>query len=148
MPRRQTAPRQWFVLVDETGMQPVKQIPRGSGVLLLKPLAAASMRRLRQIARHRRLTVVREGLGAAARVHDSRELRRALSARTPLIFLSPLHRTASHPDWEPLPRMRAAALVRLGGRKLLALGGMDARKFERVRRLGFQGWAGISAFRT
>jgi thiamine-phosphate pyrophosphorylase len=44
--------------------------------------------------------------------------------------------------------MRAAALARLGGRSLLALGGMDARKFARIGRLGFRGWAGISAFRT
>lgn len=148
MPRRQTAPRQWFILVDETAMSAVKQLPRGSGVVLLKPLAPAAVRRLRRIARHRGLTVVREAFGSAARVHDSRELRRALSARTPLIFLSPLHVTASHPDWDPLPRMRAAALARLGGRALFALGGMDARKFERVRRMGFQGWAGISALRT
>jgi thiamine-phosphate pyrophosphorylase len=76
------------------------------------------------------------------------ELRRALSAGTPLILLSPLYPTASHPDWKPLPRMRAAALARLGGRRLFAVGGMDARKFERVKKLGFQGWAGISAFRT
>jgi thiamine monophosphate synthase len=31
---------------------------------------------------------------------------------------------------------------------LIALGGMDARKYARIRNLGFQGWAGISAFRT
>jgi hypothetical protein len=44
--------------------------------------------------------------------------------------------------------MRAAALARLGKRRLLALGGMDARKFARIKGLGFQGWAGISAFKT
>ena len=33
-------------------------------------------------------------------------------------------------------------------RKLFALGGMDSRKFARIRMLGFQGWAGISAFKT
>jgi thiamine-phosphate pyrophosphorylase len=44
--------------------------------------------------------------------------------------------------------MRAAALARLAGRKLVALGGMDERRFRRVERLGFVGWAGISAFRT
>jgi thiamine-phosphate pyrophosphorylase len=67
--------------------------------------------------------------------------------RTPMILLSPLFPTRSHPDWEPLPRMRAAALARLGRRNLFALGGMDARKFARIERLGFRGWAGISAFR-
>jgi thiamine-phosphate pyrophosphorylase len=44
--------------------------------------------------------------------------------------------------------MRAAALARLAGRRLIALGGMDARKFARIENLGFRGWAGISAFRT
>jgi thiamine-phosphate pyrophosphorylase len=42
--------------------------------------------------------------------------------------------------------MRAAALVRLAGRNAIALGGMDARRFRLVRRLGFQGWAGIGAW--
>jgi thiamine-phosphate pyrophosphorylase len=85
--------------------------------------------------------------GAAQRVHDMRELTRALLARTPLIFLSPIQATASHADWRPIPRMRAATLARLAKRRLIALGGMDARKFARVEKLGFQGWAGISAFR-
>jgi thiamine-phosphate pyrophosphorylase len=77
-----------------------------------------------------------------------RELRRALLARTPLILLTPLYPTGSHHDWKPIPHMRAAALARLGQRKLFALGGMNARKFARIRALGFQGWAGIWAFRT
>jgi thiamine-phosphate pyrophosphorylase len=81
-------------------------------------------------------------------VHNVRELPGALLARTPLILLSPLYPTSSHPGWKPIPRMRAAALARLGERKLLALGGMDARKYALVKRLGFRGWAGISAFRT
>jgi thiamine-phosphate pyrophosphorylase len=76
------------------------------------------------------------------------ELRRALLARTSLVLLSPLRPTQSHPEWKPIPRMRAAAMARLGRRSLVALGGMDARKFARIKRLGFQGWAGISAFRT
>jgi thiamine-phosphate pyrophosphorylase len=92
--------------------------------------------------------VVEERRRGAARVHNAGELRRALLARTPLILLSPIFPTRSHPDWKPIPRMRAAALARLGRRKLVALGGMDARKFARIKRLGFQGWAGISAFRT
>jgi thiamine-phosphate pyrophosphorylase len=112
------------------------------------PLSAKQMLRLRMEARRRGLTVVVEGSGRAERVHNPRELTRASLARTPMILLSPLYPTRSHPDWSPMPRMRAAALARLGGRKLLALGGMDARKFDRIRRLGFQGWAGISAFRT
>jgi thiamine-phosphate pyrophosphorylase len=69
-------------------------------------------------------------------------------ARTPMILLSPIFPTGSHPDWKPIARMRAATLARLGRRKLVALGGMNARRFARVKALGFRGWAGISAFKT
>ena len=147
MRRRQTIPRQWLIIAEATDLSKARRLSRGSGVLLLEPLSAADMRSLRPLARNRGLTVIRGGR-EAVRVHNMPELRRALCARTPFILLSPIFPTQSHPDWKPIPRMRAAALARLGGRRLLALGGMDARQFARIKRLGFQGWAGISAFRT
>lgn len=147
MRSRQTIASQWMIVTDEAAIAKVRRLPRGSGVLLLKSLSRTQMRRLRHIARLRGLSVLDER-GNAARVHNLRELRSALQARTPLVLLSPLFPTRSHPDWMPVQRMRAAALARLGGRRLIALGGMDARKFARVTKLGFQGWAGISAFRT
>jgi thiamine-phosphate pyrophosphorylase len=103
---------------------------------------------VRTIARSRGLVVVDEAEGAVARVHDSRELRRALLARNSLILLSPIFPTASHPEWAAIPSMRAAALARLAARRLIALGGMNAQRFARVQRLGFGGWAAIDAFRT
>ena len=148
MRRRQTVPRQWLIIADQGTIAPAFRLPRGSGILLLQPLSGRAMRRLRQSARQRSLTIVKEQRGTAKRVHNVRELRGALLARTPLILLSPLYPTSSHPGWKPIPRMRAAALARLGERKLLALRGMDARKYALVKRLGFRGWAGISAFRT
>jgi thiamine-phosphate pyrophosphorylase len=147
MSRRQTVPDQWLIITgagDRAGIAAAKRLPRGGGVLLLERLEGRDMRALRR----RSLAVVTECTGGAARVHNARELQRALIARTPMIFLSPLYPTRSHPERKPLPRMRAAALARLGRRKLFALGGMDARKFARIKALGFQGWAGISAFRT
>ena len=147
MRRRQTVPGQWLIVADEATLEAARRLPRGSGILALRQCPACAIRRLRAIAVSRELTLVEEGRGAK-RVHDLRELRSAMLRRTPLILLSPLYRTSSHPDWKPLPRMRAAALARLGGRKLVALGGMDARRFARIKPLGFQGWAGISAFRT
>jgi thiamine-phosphate pyrophosphorylase len=42
--------------------------------------------------------------------------------------------------------MRAAALARLARRRLVALGGMDARRYAKIARLGFSGWAGIDAY--
>lgn len=144
---RQTVPLQWLIIADDTAISNASLLQRCSGVLLLETVSEVGVRRLRRIAAQRNLTIIREGM-KAARVHNSRELRRAMLQRKPLVLLSPLYPTRSHPEWAPISRMRAAALARLGRRKLLALGGMDSRKFERIRSLGFQGWAGISAFRT
>jgi thiamine-phosphate pyrophosphorylase len=86
--------------------------------------------------------------GGAARVHDARQLRQAALGGARLLLLSPIFKTRSHPTWRPLPRMRAAALLRLARAPVIALGGMDSRRFAQVAPLGFQGWAGIDAFRT
>ena len=151
MRRRQTMPSRWLIIAAPDGAEvlaPVRQLPRGSGILLLQPPSAGEMRRLRRAATHRNLAIVVEGRGTAVRVHNAAELREALLARTPMILLSPMLPTPSHPDWLPLPRMRAAALARLARRRLVALGGMDERRYAAVARLGFIAWAGISAFRT
>jgi thiamine-phosphate pyrophosphorylase len=102
---------------------------------------------LRLFARSRGLSIVIEGTNSAARVHNLKELRRALLKRVPMILLSPLFETRSHPDWRPIPRMRAATLGRLGRRRLVALGGMNGKRYAKVAPLGFSGWARISAFR-
>ena len=155
MNRRQTIPRQWLIVTDPSGAAwaAVRKLPTGSGILLIVPDMSRRdrekiLRRLRQLASSRSLTIVDELDGGAVRVHDLPELRRALLHRTPLILLSPIYPTRSHPDWPPLPRMRAAAFARLAGRGFVALGGMSERRFAQVRALGFQAWAGISAFRT
>lgn len=140
--------RQWFIVDASVDWPLVRRLPAETGILVLAEVNPADARKLRAIRRRRRSRVVIEAPRTAARVHDIRELRRALLARTPLILLSPIHPTASHPAWRPLPRMRAAALARLAGRRLVALGGMDSARFRRIERLGFQAWAGISAFRT
>ena len=144
MRRRQRVPRQWFILADPAQLGALRRLPSGTGVLLIEALSATDMRRIRRSG----VPFVEERRRQAARVHKVRELRRALIARTPLVLLSPIFPTGTHPEWKPIPPMRAAALARLGGRKLLALGGMDAHKFARIKSLGFHGWAGMSAFRT
>jgi thiamine-phosphate pyrophosphorylase len=151
MSRRQIMPNQWLILDylnDESPLNALRSLEQGSGVLVIGGIDQRQLRRLNRLARSRRLTVVMETRRQAARVHDSAELRRALLARVPFIFLSPVFATRSHPDWQPLHRMRAAALTRLANRRLLALGGMDARRYAIIAPLGFAGWAGISAFRT
>ncbi len=155
-PRQTALPRQWLIADERLGNElwpAVRKLRPGSGVILLfhglpRRERAAMLRQLRRSAPARRLTLVDEAAGGAARVHDVRELRRALLARTPLVLLSPVFPTRSHPERRALPLMRAAAMTRLAGRRLIALGGMDARRFARVHRLGFSGWAAIDAFRT
>jgi thiamine-phosphate pyrophosphorylase len=144
-------PEQWLIVndrIDPSGWQALRKLARGSGVLVLDGLKVSEHRRLRNLARARGLTVVIEAPCAAIRVHDVRELRNALLRRAPMILLSPMWPTRSHRHWKPLPRMRAAALARLGHRKLVALGGMTETRYAKIAPLGFIGWAGISAFRT
>ena len=156
MKRRQTVPRSWLVADERMGedlWSAVRKLSPGSGILLLyhdipKGRRARLKAKLRRVAIARRLTIADEAAGEAARVHDVHEIRDAGMKRLPLLFLSPVFATRSHPDWRPMPRMRAAALARLASAPVIALGGMDGRRFARVRRLGFQGWAGIDAFRT
>lgn len=150
MRRRQTMPRQWLIIADGDGdvVAAVSRLPRGSGALLLEPIPAGAMLRLRVLARERGLTIIAEQPRSVSRVHDSHELRQALLVRSELILLSPIHPTGSHPEWKPLPRMRAATLARLARRRAVALGGMNATRYARIAPLGFIAWAGISAFRT
>ena len=149
MKRRQTVPEQWMILngrLDATALAAIRSLPRGSGLLVLCRLAPADHRRLRRVASLRAIRIIQEAPRTAARVHNLRELSRARLRGAGLILISPVYRTRSHPDWQPLGRMRAATLARLAGGDAIALGGMDEQRFEPTRRLGFVGWAGISSW--
>jgi len=151
MGRRQTIASEWLIVTappDPALWRAIRRLKRGTGLLLLCRLPASQKRRLRHLAQLRSLQVVAEGPRTAARVHDARELLPALLRCVPLILVSPLFETGSHPDWAPLPRMRAAALARLAHRRAIALGGMSGKRYAKIAPLGFIGWAGISAFRT
>jgi thiamine-phosphate pyrophosphorylase len=156
MKRRQTrTPQRWLVADERTGGElpaALRRLPPGSGVLLLyRDMAAGKRARLlamlRRLARRRGLVIVDEAAGEAARVHILEELLNAGLGRVPLLFLSPMAPTRSHPGRPPLPRMKAAALLRLAKVPVIALGGMNEQRFAAVRRLGFAGWAGIDAWR-
>jgi thiamine-phosphate pyrophosphorylase len=148
---RQITPRQWLVIPDASdrdALAAAKSLPRGSGVLLVTKLIESDMQQLRRAARRRGLVLVVEMPGIAERVHNLRELSGAMLRRTPLILLSPLRPTSTHPGSRPIPRMRAAALAKLANRHLIALGGMNQARYATFEPLGFIAWAGISAFRT
>jgi thiamine-phosphate pyrophosphorylase len=154
MNRRQTLPRQWLVADGRLGEQlwpTVRALPRGSGVLFLyrdlrKGDRARLLARMRRITKGRGLAIADEAAGGARRVHNSKEVRQSGLRRAPILFLSPMFATRSHPAWKPIPTMRAAALVRMARSPVIALGGMDERRFRRTERLGFSGWAGIDAW--
>ena len=155
MQRRQSRiPRQWLITDERLGdrlLPAIRRLPLGSGVLLRhRELPKGKRQRLkhtiRRLGRVRKLMLVDEAEGAAVRVHNSREIARAQLEGASLLLLSPVYPTRSHPDWQPLPQMRAVALLRLAKRPVLALGGMNEKRFARVRALGFYGWAGIDAW--
>jgi thiamine-phosphate pyrophosphorylase len=147
MQGRQSLPEQWLITdprISESLLMLIRRLPRGSGIVLRQ--GAHLSPQLRLIARSRGLTMINEERGEAGRVHNPAEIRRARLRGTRLLLLSPMFATRSHPDWAPIPRMRAAALVRLAGKPLLALGGMNATRYAKVGGLGFDGWAAIDAW--
>ena len=148
MTGRQTLPKRWFIVTGSQGLPSLRDLPRDCGLLLLPDVAPDVRRKLKRAARLRSLVLLEERPGSSFRVHNMRELRGAMVRRAPIILLSPIFPTRSHPDWRPMRRMRAATLARLADRRAIALGGMDERRYAKIARLGFIGWAGISAFRT
>jgi thiamine-phosphate pyrophosphorylase len=154
MTPRQSPPRQWLITDERMSnalLPAIMRLPRGSGILFRHHGLAAGervrlLRRVRRLAAARGLTLVDEASGTAARVHCAAEIRDARLRGTQLLLLSPLFPTRSHPGRRPLSRMRAAALARLAGKPLIALGGMDWRRYQQVRQLGFDGWAGLDAW--
>ncbi|WP_425229073.1 thiamine phosphate synthase [Sphingomonas sp.] len=78
--------------------------------------------------------------------HDRRRARAGVRARARVLFISPLFATRSHPGGRVLTAREAARIGRGLPVVRIALGGMDARRWRQVRRLGFDGWAGIDAW--
>jgi len=173
MRSRQPLPRLWLMTDERMGESlwtALARLPRGSGVIF-RHYATRDRRALfesvRMIARRRRLVLVLAGTplqaaawradGAHGRsphrraarpllrtapAHDAREL---AAARAHAVLLSPVFATRSHADARPLGRLRFAMLARRAMQPVIALGGMDARRFRRLEPLGAYGWAAIDA---
>jgi thiamine-phosphate pyrophosphorylase len=141
----------------------LRRMPPGSGVVFRHYATPAGerralMRRVRRIASARRLMLViageapagvcRHGRGPSAwswPAHDRREAIAGAGAGAKLFFVSPVFATRSHPGAPVLRPLKAARIARGLGCGV-ALGGMTARRWLRIRRLGFVGWAGIDAW--
>ena len=173
MRSRQPLPRLWLMTDERMGeglWDALARLPRGSGVIFRHYRTAhrrALFERMRAVARRRGLVLLlagtpREAVGwradgahgrsphlsasrpllRTAPAHDARELTRA---RAHAVLVSPVFATRSHPGTRSLGPLRFGLLARRTGTPLIALGGMDARRFGRVAPLGAYGWAAIDS---
>jgi thiamine-phosphate pyrophosphorylase len=146
----------------------LRRLPPGSGVVIRHHHTPAAerrrlVRRVERIGAARRLLVLVAGGGTPGRsgshavrgprprswpAHDRREAIAGWRARAEVLFVSPVRPTRSHPGAPAIGVMRAARIVAgLSPRPaVIALGGMDERRWRRIARLGFDGWAGIDAW--
>jgi thiamine-phosphate pyrophosphorylase len=170
---RQPLPRLWLMTDERMGeglWDALARLPRGSGVIF-RHYATADRRTLfeevRKIARRRGLVLVLAGtareaaawradgvhgrsphprtvrpLLRTAPVHKARELTKL---RAHAVLISPVFETRSHRGARTLGSIRFANLALMSEAPVIALGGMDARRFRRMARLGAYGWAGIDA---
>ncbi|WP_343518159.1 thiamine phosphate synthase [Sphingomonas sp.] len=169
-PSNRKLPRRWLMTDPRLGdalWEAVAALPRGSGVILRHYQLPAGERRmlfaaLRRIARQRGLMLVvggRDSLGRGvagshgrhrgaltAPVHSRREAIAAAHAGARLLFVSPVHPTRSHPGARALGPVRLGLVTRGLHVPVIALGGMDERRWRALRPLGVHGWAGIDAW--
>lgn len=141
----------------------------GDGIVFRHHATAPAERRrlfarLLRIARRRGLVLVRAGdapmrgemgVHGPARMirpgirtwpaHSRIEALAGVRAGADLLFVSPVFATRSHPGVPALNPLRAAAIGRGLAIPLIALGGMNSRRYREVKRLGFSGWAAIDA---
>jgi thiamine-phosphate pyrophosphorylase len=87
------------------------------------------------------------GLLVGRSVHSAEAAEEAAAAGADYILLGPIWGTPSHPDARGLglDALRAAALAARPV-PVLAVGGVDAARTERVMRAGAAGWAAIRMF--
>ncbi len=143
----------------------LRALPPGSGVVFRHHATPAAERRLIhrrvwRIAKARRLVLLvaggvlpgngvhKRGRGLGWRswpAHDRAEAVRGRNAGADLLFISPVYPTRSHPGAPSLGPARAVRIGRGLGLPVIALGGMDAKRFRRLRGR-FQGWAAIDAW--
>jgi thiamine-phosphate pyrophosphorylase len=143
----------------------LERLPHGAGVVF-RHYGAANRRalyaRVRRVARRRGLVLVVAGgerLPGADGVHNRRgrgirtasahgvaELRQQEREGADLVFVSPVFPTRSHPNARALGPVRFGLVARHARVPVIALGGMDAGRFRRVKKLGAYGWAAIDAW--
>ena len=172
MPRRHpcpaTLPRRWLMTDERLGdalWQAIDALPRGSGIIFRHYATGHDARRalfdrVRRAARRKGLLLVLAGPSVAraelrhgrergaltAPVHSRVEAIAAIRAGAALLFVSPVCATRSHPWTRPLGPARLGLMIRDLRVPVVALGGMDERRWRALKRFGVYGWAGIDAW--
>ncbi|WP_448577916.1 thiamine phosphate synthase [Thermaurantiacus sp.] len=113
---------------------------RGHLLLVAEPPPGVKADGVHLPARTRRRPFHPRGLVTAA-VHDAREAARARALGAELLFVSPVFATASHPGVRGLGPLRFAVLARAARLPVIALGGMNPRRFRQLKPLGARGYA-------
>ncbi len=166
MRARKPIPTRWLMTDERVGdalWSALRRLPPGSGVVFrhyATPPAArrALLKRVKRVARARRLVVVVAGAGDADGVHgrarttglrtwpahDRAEALSGLRAGADALFVSPVYATRSHAGEGGIGPSGAMRIGRGLGIPLIALGGMTERRWRRLR--GFHGWAAIDAW--
>ncbi len=170
MHRRHPLPQRWLMTDPRLGAglwRALAALPVGSGVILRDYQTSSAERRalfeaVRRVARRRRLMLVvagrkRLGDGAAgshgrhrgaltAPVHSRREAIAAIRMGAELLFVSPVYPTRSHIGAGTLGLVRLGLMISGLNVPVIALGGMDERRWRGLKKLGVHGWAGIDAW--
>lgn len=140
-------------------------LPRGSGVVFrhhrtAEPERNVAWARVKRIAAQRKLVLGRETISGGearillpslpgcrpqwiARAGTNQAAAAARRHGATAILVSPVYATRTHPGRPPLGPYRAAAIVRTTRLPAIALGGMTASRFARLKGTGFYGWAAI-----
>jgi len=168
-PRPSVLPRHWLMTDERLGealWAAIDALPRGSGIVFRHYATAPKARqalyaRVRSCARRRGLVLVVAGppigRGAVPRhgrhrgaltapVHSRTEAITATRAGAALLFVSPVYPTRSHPGAPSLGPVRFGLMIRGLKLPVIALGGMDERRWRALRSVGAYGWAGIDAW--
>lgn len=172
--RRAPIPTLWLMTDERMGdslFVAIEALPRGAGIVFRHHATSrrerrALFERVARMARRKRLVLIRAGAERLGRGEDGvhGNIRRILPglrtwpahsraqaiagkrAGADILFVSPVYPTRSHPGARSLGPLRAAGIGRGLGLTMIALGGMDSRRFKRARGAGFQGWAAIDAW--
>jgi thiamine-phosphate pyrophosphorylase len=172
--RHAPTPTLWLMTDERMGdslFAAIDALPRGAGIVF-RHLATSRARRralfeqVARMARRKHLVLIRAGAERLGRgeagVHGNGRLTRpglrtwsghsraqamaGKRAGADLLFVSPVYPTRSHPGAPALGPLRAAGIGRGLGLSIIALGGMNSHRLQRLRGLGFQGWAAIDAW--